>query len=225
MKYQEITKNDGRVFVVGDIHGDYDKLMNLMEEVSFDKDSDLLIATGDLIDRGRKNLECLQLTCYPWFKSVMGNHEEMAYKGLINFDQRYMACWLGNGGGWYDWLPYDQKAEARLTIQLIPEVMPHVIELNRNGKKYVICHGDYPSSTYEFGKDVDAGRLLWSRIEYDLLDGGVTSFNPQIDGADLFIFGHTPAEAHPVKFGNRTYVDTGNFFSGKLFLGEIETLL
>lgn len=225
MKYQEITKNDGRVFVVGDLHGDYDKLMALMDGVGFDKSNDLIIATGDLIDRGPKNLECLQLTCYPWFKSVMGNHEEMAYKGLVEYNDRYKTCWEMNGGDWYNWLPYDQKAEALLTIRLIPEIMPHVIELNRNGKKFVFCHGDYPSSTYEFDKEINTDHLLWSRTEYDLLDGGKAGFNPQIDGADLFIFGHTPAEHHPVKFGNRAYVDTGSFFTGKLFFDEVEVLL
>ena len=47
-----------RVLVIGDVHGNYDKLMNLWEQIHY-TDDDFLIFLGDYIDRGDKPLECL----------------------------------------------------------------------------------------------------------------------------------------------------------------------
>ena len=48
-----------RILAVGDIHGMYDKLIALIEQVQFSPVEDLLIFLGDYIDRGPKSLECL----------------------------------------------------------------------------------------------------------------------------------------------------------------------
>ena len=42
----------GRDFLIGDLHGYYQALMQALEEVAFDPDTDRLISVGDLIDRG-----------------------------------------------------------------------------------------------------------------------------------------------------------------------------
>lgn len=49
----------GRLFVVGDIHGCYDLLMQQLERVQFNFEKDLLIAVGDLVDSGPDSLKCL----------------------------------------------------------------------------------------------------------------------------------------------------------------------
>lgn len=48
-----------RILAVGDIHGMYDKLIKLMEQVQFNPAEDLLIFLGDYIDRGPQSLECV----------------------------------------------------------------------------------------------------------------------------------------------------------------------
>ena len=48
-----------RILAVGDIHGMYDKLIALIEQVQFSPVEDLLIFLGDYIDRGPQSLECL----------------------------------------------------------------------------------------------------------------------------------------------------------------------
>ncbi|MDE9571066.1 metallophosphoesterase, partial [Xenorhabdus bovienii] len=67
-----------RIFVVGDLHGCYQLLMDRLQQIDFDYENDLLISVGDLIDRGDRNVECLDLITQSWFRAVRGNHEQMA---------------------------------------------------------------------------------------------------------------------------------------------------
>ncbi|EFE1562693.1 serine/threonine protein phosphatase, partial [Escherichia coli] len=55
------------VWVVGDLHGCYTRLMSELHRVHFDPAQDLLISVGDLIDRGTENVKCLELLQMPWF--------------------------------------------------------------------------------------------------------------------------------------------------------------
>ena len=75
---------DGRDFVVGDLHGCYDELFALLKHVKFDYKNDRVFSTGDLIDRGPKSEECLQLLSKPWFFSVLGNHEDLLIEKIKN---------------------------------------------------------------------------------------------------------------------------------------------
>src|ERR1044071_9213832 len=64
-----------RTIVVGDIHGCYDELMELMKKVDL-KDDDRVVAVGDLITKGPKNREVLKLfMADKRYSSVIGNHD------------------------------------------------------------------------------------------------------------------------------------------------------
>lgn len=68
-------------YVITDIHGCYDEMMKMLDEIQFSQ-SDTLILAGDYIDRGPKSLEMLQ-----WLEhmpdnviALCGNHDiEFAY--------------------------------------------------------------------------------------------------------------------------------------------------
>jgi len=68
---------EGRDFVVGDLHGCYDDLINLLRYVKFNPKKDRLFSTGDLIDRGPKPFESISLLNKEWFYPVLGNHEDI----------------------------------------------------------------------------------------------------------------------------------------------------
>ncbi|CDH40834.1 calcineurin-like phosphoesterase family protein [Acinetobacter pittii] len=51
----------GRLWAVEDIHGCYNLLMTRLKEIGFDFENDLLVAVGDLVDRGIQNEECISL--------------------------------------------------------------------------------------------------------------------------------------------------------------------
>lgn len=65
----------GRTIVVGDIHGCYDELMELLEEAKFGEE-DRVVAVGDLITKGPKSREVLELFMTDArFTTVIGNHD------------------------------------------------------------------------------------------------------------------------------------------------------
>lgn len=65
----------GRRIVVGDIHGCYDELMALMEKVNLGE-RDRVVSVGDLITKGPKNREVLEIFMTdPRFSTVIGNHD------------------------------------------------------------------------------------------------------------------------------------------------------
>jgi hypothetical protein len=64
-----------RTIVIGDIHGCYDELMALLEKVDLGA-SDRVVSVGDLITKGPKSREVLQLFMNDArFSTVIGNHD------------------------------------------------------------------------------------------------------------------------------------------------------
>lgn len=212
-----------RIFVVGDLHGCLVELQQQLWANQFDTQTDLLISVGDLIDRGPDNLGCLRLVNEPWFKAVLGNHEVMALNALASepdtheSDMAYMN-WFRNGGTWLMYIPEEQKSEV---LELFTKVadLPGIIEVSIDDKTIVICHADYPSNQYEFGKDVDVEALLWNR---ERMVRNQNSRGTVIKGADEFYFGHTPAK-DPMQYHNQNYIDTGAVFEkGRLTMVQIK---
>ena len=65
----------GRTLVVGDLHGCYDELTALLDAARFSAD-DRLICVGDLVTKGPKSREVLELFMSDArFTSVLGNHD------------------------------------------------------------------------------------------------------------------------------------------------------
>ena len=65
----------GRRIVVGDLHGCYDELMELLEKIGIG-DDDRVICVGDLITKGPKSKEVLELFMTDArFSTVIGNHD------------------------------------------------------------------------------------------------------------------------------------------------------
>ena len=62
-----------RVIVIGDLHGCYDEAIELLDRVAACA-SDRVVFAGDLVDRGPKRRECVELAMR--HESILGNHEE-----------------------------------------------------------------------------------------------------------------------------------------------------
>ena len=64
-----------RTIVVGDIHGCYDELMELIEKVNL-ADDDRVVSVGDLITKGPKSKEVMELFMTDArFTTMIGNHD------------------------------------------------------------------------------------------------------------------------------------------------------
>ncbi len=125
--------------------------------------------------------------------------------------------WLANGGGWFFNLDYDKEVLAKALVHKAAE-LPLVIELVTAERKIVICHADYPHNEYAFDKPAPKDMVIWNRERVSDAQDGIVS---PISGADLFIFGHTPAR-QPLKYANQMYIDTGAVFCGNLTLVQVQ---
>ncbi|MEP8627679.1 protein-serine/threonine phosphatase [Enterobacter mori] len=211
--YQKIEGDRWRhVWVVSDIHGCYQWLMDALKRLHFNPYEDLLISVGDIIDRGPDCVKCLQLMDEKWFRAVRGNHEQMALDAIENND---FALWMSNGGIWFSALEDKRKA---LRLLNACRDLPHIIEITCANGLNVIAHADYPAAEYVWNKPVSAQRVLWDR---DRLMGFMVGKGQGIKGADHFWFGHTPLDKR-YDFNNLHYIDTGAVFDGFLTLVQLQ---
>lgn len=214
--YQRIDGTAFRnVWVVGDLHGCHTLLMNELDRVGFNPECDLLISVGDLIDRGPENVECLELLQMPWFRAVMGNHEDLMLEGISPTGS--VTNWLINGGGWLYSLDTDKKALAMSLVERVRQ-LPYIIELKTTSETIVIAHADYPDGEYQFGKQVPFFTVMWGR---ERISESIDGIGGEIAGADRFIFGHSPVNM-PKTFWNQHYIDTGAVYCGKLTLMQVQ---
>lgn len=71
-----------RTIVIGDLHGCFDELNQLLKLANYKKGRDRLIFTGDLINRGPKSKQCIDFFINEKAESVMGNHEYWLLKAV-----------------------------------------------------------------------------------------------------------------------------------------------
>lgn len=213
--YQRIDGSQWRhVWVVSDIHGCYQWLMDELKRRHFNPYEDLLISVGDLIDRGPDSVSCLALMHEKWFRAVRGNHEQMALDSLQDND---FTLWTMNGGIWFAWLESGQQKRA-LTLLEECRTLPLIIEITCANGLNVIAHADYPSEEYAWNKPVSEQRVLWDR---NRLMGFMVGKGQGIRGADHFWFGHTPLDKR-YDFNNLHYIDTGVVFDGYFTLAQLQ---
>jgi hypothetical protein len=62
-----------RTIVIGDLHGCHDEALELLEQLAVAA-GDRIIFAGDLVDRGPKRRECVELAMR--YECILGNHEE-----------------------------------------------------------------------------------------------------------------------------------------------------
>lgn len=214
------------IYCVGDLHGERELLESELDKIGFDKEHDLLVGVGDLIDRGTDSLWTLELINEPWFKSVRGNHEQMAIDAVCDLGYDHVEInnrkdhWMDNGGIWYWQLEPEQRAFAKRLINQCQQ-LPLILELHCHSKKIIVCHADYPLNEYATSQPVPETNVLWSRERVRAIKGGDDDAT-NITGADLFIFGHTPL-GNPLSVGNICYIDTGAVFNGQLTIINISS--
>ena len=221
VKYLTV-EDDVNLFVVGDIHGEYSKLINELNIIGFDYNKDLLIGVGDLVDRGKENEKCVGLLNESWFTTVRGNHEQFCIDALLDSTSAFYHKMDNNGGAWF----YQQPEDIQECIAKMFSELPIMLEVKYNGKKYGFVHANLPYQDWEHVKsclehsdNLDGGRsvesnCLWSR---DIIN---SMSHIEIGQVDEVFFGHTPLH-NPVKLGNCNFIDTGAVFGGKLTIVKL----
>lgn len=207
----------GRDFVVGDIHGYFDKLAKKLDDVKFNESVDRLFSVGDLVDRGPNSAESIDWLAKPWFHAVRGNHEQMAIDAA---DGMYDAGnYIHNGGKWF----LDLTQPERYLFAKIFSDLPIAIDIKTCNGLVGIVHAECPCESWEdllnklenFPGAVEQS-CMWSRDR-------ITSRRVErVKGLITLMVGHTPLQS-PQWLGNVHYIDTGACFGRELTVIELPT--
>ena len=75
-----------RILAVSDLHGQNTRFLSLLEKSEYNPQLDLLVVCGDMIDRGKENLDCLA-ACKRLKEQgailLKGNHEQFLEQALL----------------------------------------------------------------------------------------------------------------------------------------------
>jgi len=207
----------GTDYIVGDIHGHYDRLMNQLSAVDFNSDCDRLFCVGDLIDRGPDSPRVLGLLSEPWFFSLLGNHEYFMLSGLKHGNSKHKMLWLQNGG---DWIATSNPASWSAWFDQLGK-LPIAMQLEgQDGKTYGLLHADFPADNWADYADFNQEELetcLWSRRNYS------SRSDHSVSGIDYLVHGHNSTgheingQSEALQLGNRLYVEPGAY-KGKSFI-------
>lgn len=207
---RKISKNtNGRDFVIGDIHGSFELLMEKLAFIKFDFEKDRLFSVGDLVNKGKESIAIFNLIDEPWFYPVLGNHEII----VIDFWRygNYPKHLNKYGGQWFLNLSDSQKEAVVVKL----ETLPTAIELEVNNKRIGIIHAEVPNDNWKTfearlknTKGMDnfhaVNEAVWTRTKHDYKN------KSKIRNIDYVYVGHTIV-SEPLVLGNVFYIDTGAF--------------
>ena len=79
-----------KYFITSDIHGHYTELKKELDKQGFNEKLDTLVVCGDLLDRGKENIKCIQfVNSLPNKVLIRGNHEYNLEKCLREYNFNY----------------------------------------------------------------------------------------------------------------------------------------
>jgi len=214
-----------RAYAIGDVHGRYDLLLELLGQIEADHRSRepakaYLIFLGDLVDRGPDSRAVIEhlIRHPPEFATpvfLKGNHEEF-FLGALNGDVGLLQNWLLYGGA--------ECAESYgisegWTINAAPsEILDRLVrEVPREHVRFL----EEMADTFRFGDylfvhaGIRPGVPIEEQVEQDLRWIREGFLNDRTDHGMMVVHGHTiveEAEEHP----NRIAIDTGAYRTGTL---------
>jgi len=197
-----------RTIVVGDIHGCYDELEDMLSEVRFEA-SDRLISVGDLITKGPKSREVLErFMSDPQFSAVMGNHD-LALRRKWNGEKVKLK---DSQKPTHKELKKDKERYVAFLNSL-----PFMIDL---GTHLVVHAGMRPGVALHSQTTEDLTELRSIGKDRTARDG--TPWYEVYDGEKVVLFGHWPAPKP--RHGKRAIgLDTGCVYGNELTAYIIET--
>ena len=204
-----------KIFVIGDIHGCFDKLRTLLAKIPIDLSQDKLIFIGDYIDRGSQSFKVVDYLVklksrFPDIVFLKGNHEAMLENYLTGVDR---FTYLLNGGQ----ETLDDYLNQTVHTKSSPVPRDHMaffksLDMYHQSEDYIFVHAGLRKKIpieKQTSKD-----LLWIRSAF---------INTDYDFGKRVVFGHTPFPK-PLVEKNKIGIDTGAVFGNKLSCVQLPDL-
>ena len=226
MRGGKIMNKIDRLLVFGDIHGNWERFMDVYQKVNVNPENDLVVFLGDYLDRGKNPVPVMDWVLKHFETKNMiflrGNHEQMFYESLHNEGQDAgmvdfqisspKSLWFAEGsGGFETYKAIGKSGRGKYLIaawlQLI-EKMSLYAEIEVNGQKYWFVHADC-NPEQPLAKQ-GSKKLLWER--------NLAKYPGLHQETQIIVLGHTPVQA--LYFGSKpqwlnqgkvVLMDTGSF--------------
>jgi len=205
----------GKIFAVGDIHGSFDRLQELMQKIPIDFARDTLVFIGDYIDRGPASVEVVDYLIdlkkrVPEIIFLKGNHEDMLEKYLDGTDR---FTYLLNGGQ----NTLDSYLSRNLESELYPIPPEHMeffkgLRLYYETEAYIFVHAGLRPKVPLASQETED--LLWIRDKF---------IYSKYNFGKTVVFGHTPLEK-PLVESNKIGIDTGAVYGNALTCVQLPEL-
>lgn len=217
----------GKSYVISDIHGQYDMLVDVLKKIQL-KDTDKLYILGDVLDRGPHPIKTMEkLMKMPNCIFISGNHELMALECLtflakdiadISLDELddamvdSLVTWQYNGSKTTieEFRALDKDSRQKI-IDFIKEASIYE-EIFVEQKKYLLAHTFGNFSPQKSMEDYSLRDFMWVCADYD-----TTYFN------DIYVVtGHTPTQmikgnlnpGYIYRHNNHIAIDCGAHYPG-----------
>lgn len=215
-------------YVMSDIHGEYDKFMELLEKIHFNE-NDMLYILGDIFDRGDHPIKIiLKIMKMPNVICIVGNHElmgmrclaflmgEITEESIAKLDSDTLdniLMWQCNG--FSSTIREFSKLDAEMQQAVIDYIGDFTAyeQITVNNQKYILVHaGLRDFSPDKALKDYTIDELVWERPDYSekYFDDIIT------------VTGHTPTQVirqntnpgYIFRKNNHIDIDCGACFEG-----------
>jgi len=205
-------------FAVGDIHGNYRGLLQVLERSSFNKEEDELIILGDVVDGWPDTVETIdELLGIKNLIAIDGNHDLWCYEWL-KFGL-HPHIWTSQGGratiDSYNLHP--EKKQEHLE-KYFSKTNPYYIDKNNNA----FVHGGYTSKE---GLGYDRlSTYTWDRSLWEKAKSAKKQVLNMTKMYNKVFIGHTSLGwTLPEKNGNVWNLDVGSGWEGALCIMNVET--
>lgn len=197
-----------QIYIIGDVHGCYDTLMTLINQLP---ENAKLVFCGDLIDRGPKSRQVIEYIRNNNHSMVLGNHEKLMIEsdGLVVDPRDFADTDWGANGGRETLASYHETDKLHTDIEWLKKQPLYLVFDNykdKMGRTLVVSHApclDY----FNYYQDVKEKVKNNDYTPHEYIDYKHTIRNsemlfiwnrgiPRKEQTELFnVFGHNPVDS------------------------------
>jgi len=220
-----------RTFVVGDIHGSYKALIQIVQKIN-PTPADHLIFLGDYTDSWSEVVEVIDYLIALSSKTkctfIRGNHDVKCYQWLKH--QEVVGDWLLHGGKMTQ-EAYAKVSEEKINVHL--SFLENLENYYLDKENRLFLHAGF-TTTSSIEKEPYIPNYYWDRTLWEMayaIDPNLSltdkNYPPRLQKYKEIYIGHTATTRYGIDYPIQSYnlwnVDTGAAFTGKLSAIEIHT--